>query len=92
MLIFIFHQKYMVHVIKYGWSCPMDCVGRMSDIGVMANHLNYDLRGRVWPTFVCKCLQYSRTLSIDHIDQQITLLLGHRHLIFWYSGQLWVLF
>ena len=29
----------LVHVIKYGWPCPMDCVGRMSDIGVMANHL-----------------------------------------------------
>ena len=30
----------MVRVIKYGWPCPMDCVGPMSDIGVMANYLN----------------------------------------------------
>ncbi len=36
----------MVHVIKYGRSCPMDCVGRMSDIGVMANHLK-----RVIPSY-----------------------------------------
>ncbi len=33
--------QYMVHVIKYGWPCPMDCVGHMWDIGVMANHLKH---------------------------------------------------
>ena len=31
---------YVIHVIKYGWPCPMDRVGPMSDIGVMGNHLN----------------------------------------------------
>ena len=30
---------YVFHAIKYGWPCPMDNVGPMSDIGLMANPL-----------------------------------------------------